>query len=323
MKIKVEKTINLERPKGEWQIKKWNLLKGETEADAEVIEKNNTINKKAFLSACFGINPDRTPDGTKRSPLGSSGYSGYGAPEHTLVPQMETPLPFDFNTELTDYSTLPTSSSVACDAFSGVNLINFPTEGASTYLWPTGVTSSDAGKVIHGFKLFAEDSSIRLEGSGAYLALQAPITLLEGDVIKVTCKLTNPYAGNFSITATGSLVAQEFAYGTDPNNPAQGAAGDTFAWSLSRNSSYSGAARLPLWSDYLAALNVDGNLEFNFSGKFTSSVKPVSGSSGEIPSIVIPNVGTLTFTDPAGSRPKWEPGTYYECEVDLKLVYII
>lgn len=323
MKIKVEKTINLERPKGEWQIKKWNLLKGETEADAEVIEKNNTINKKAFLSACFGIAPDALSGSSKRSPLGSCGYTTYGPNTHTLVPQTETPLPFDFNTELTDYSTLPTSSVVSYDAPAGDALINFPTEGASTYLWPTGVPSSAAGKVIHGFKLFVQTTKLRLEGSGAYLALSSPITLQEGDVIKVTCKLTNPYAGNFTITATGSLVAQEFAYGTDPNNPAQGTTGGTFAWSLSRNNLYTGATRLPNWSDYLDALNVDGNLEFNFSGKFTSSVKPVGQSSSDITSIEIPDVGTLTFTDPAGSRPKWEPGTYYECEVDLKLVYVI
>ena len=91
MKLKI--TQEVARPKGHWQVKKWNLLKGESEDTAEVINKDNlitdhlismflmtSVNETSFNKWLQFSNETPTVESTEASSIADKLLGGNGVP---------------------------------------------------------------------------------------------------------------------------------------------------------------------------------------------------------------------------------------------------
>lgn len=301
MKLKFE--VNVPRPTGTWTIKKWNILKGETEADGVEVTQNNLITDEAIKLGYF----------KSASDFQTINFNPLGVNLAALV--------------LSRDATAPVASSLqsVAQADSIETLANYSDFNASggvvtttKYFWPSGAPSIANGEVINSLKYFNNNGTIR-----AWLKLSSPITVSDGDVIKVTYTFSGAFP---QVTSTGKLTPKLYAYGENPDNPAHGTAGTEVDYTLTTDPVNFGAlpGGLNLASRSSRAdevtVNPDGSLQWTLVGGFKSSISNVTSSATNITTIQVreadtsTNTSTLTFS---GTLPQQTPGSYYELEIEV------
>ena len=301
MKLKFE--VNVPRPTGTWTIKKWNLLKGETEDDGVEVTQNNLITNEAIKRGYFKSGLDN--QNVTYNPLGTQSASIVLSRDET------TPVASSLETEA--QADVIVSSGTYNDASPAS-----PTRTNTHYFWTTGAPSNMNGEVIKSLKYFGQGITIL-----AWLKLSSPITVSEGDVIKVTYTFSGAFP---QATSTGKLTPKTYAYGEDPNNPAHGTAGTEVDYTLITNPAASGQKRggLELFSRTSRAaevtINPDGSLEWTLVGGFKSTTSSAQSSATDITSIPVQEGGTSNNTSTltlSGTLPQQTPGSYYELEIEV------
>ena len=297
--MQINANVKVPRPTGKWEILKWNLLKGETEADAEVIKQDNLITDAAIKLAMFKL-------------ASASGIFGSGYSNTTYTISVSTDA-------TTPYASVADGYSIGNFATSDISL-SVPTSGAirtstgSCYFFTTGVAGADVGKVINSIRLGALSAGQVF----AWLKLASPITLAAGDVIKVNCS----FSMTDSASCSGSAALTTFAYGKDPAVPGDGVSAGSFDWTLNFTSvSAQRLFYLPIDGARTVVTNGDGSLSCVETYTYTSAVKPVNGSAGDVPLINLTKssatLGTLSFT--GATKPQWTPGSYYTITVAVTM----
>lgn len=303
--MQINANVTVPRPTGKWEILKWNLLKGETEADAEVIKQDNLITDECIKRAVFskvGISGNYTIFGM--SP--SSGACKFSLSSDTTEP----------------YASVASSYATGNFASLEINL-GYGDGGTSSntlYFFPSGATGADVGKTVNSLRAYLKlTSSPDTYMLSAWLKLATGITIAAGDVIKVNATFNQPAA---TVTTTGSASLTTFAYGKDPAVPGDGVAAGSFDWTV--NLSRGGNVflfNLPIDAGRTVVTNGDGSLSFVETYTYTSAVKPVNGSAGDVPPINLTksgvSLGTLSFT--GATKPQWTPGSYYTITVAVTM----
>lgn len=296
MKLKFE--VNVPRPTGTWTIKKWNLLKGETEVDGVEVTQNNLITNEAIIRGYFKTGADNP----------TIHYNTLGTQRGSVVLSRDETTPVASSLETEAQADVIVSSGMRGDF-----LPASPTRTNTYYFWSTGAPSNVNGEVIKSLKYFGDGISIL-----AWLKLSSPVIVNEGDVIKVTYS----FSGDFpQATSTGKLTPKIYAYGEDPDNPAHGTDGTEVDYTLTTVRDTRGGLTL---SNRMSRkdeiiVNQDGSLEWTLVGGHKSATSSVSGNATNITSIVVREGGggttsTLRLT---GTLPQQTPGSYYELEIEV------
>ena len=125
-----------------------------------------------------------------------------------------------------------------------------------------------------------------------------------------------------SASCSGSAALTTFAYGKNPAVPGDGVAAGSFDWTL--NFTSADAQRLfnlPRDAGRTVVTNGDGSLSCVETYTYTSAIKPVNGSAGNVPPINLTkssvSLGTLSFT--GATKPQWTPGSYYTITVTVTM----
>lgn len=308
MKLKAD--ITIPRPKGTWEIKRWNLLKGETEEDAETTVKNNFM-----TDACAIAGLMKNTTGVFKA-TGNRGMIQIGATsiywelfagQHKVL-LLEGGLTPEESRALPDISYADTPKG-------GYN-------GNSVYFFPTGVAGASIGKEVKALGAYGSThtttGSVELSNlRPAYLLnLPTPIVLEEGDVIKVTFTAELPTEVTSEIISIPSTI---YAFGEDPEDPNAGTSGSTFTGTLKLLSNYFEIQKPnSLLSTAQVKRNGDGSLEFVSPVKLISktSIRPVISSPSDLAVLSFTNGCLLQFDVP---NPQQLPGSYVECELELQI----
>ncbi len=303
MHLEVE--VKVPRPTGKWEIMKWNVLKGETEADAEVIKQDNLITDAAIKSAVFACPPSNVP--SNRTVLGYCAYTE----ESKLCLSTDATVP---------YATVAPTYVAGNFIEANFNPYNANPAAGSAYFMPTGATGSNVGKVVQSLRAYAQvEVSPATHHLGAWLKLASPITIAEGDVLKVNYSFS---AQATSVTTTGTVNLTTFAYGKDPEVPGDGVAAGSFDWeAVLSKAGGNFLFNLPRDAGRTVVTNGDGSLSCVETYTYTSAIKPVNGSAGDVPPINLTkssvSLGTLSFT--GATKPQWTPGSYYTITVAVTM----
>lgn len=302
MKLKFE--VNVPRPTGTWTIKKWNLLKGETEADCVEVTQNNLITDTAIKFGYFKAGSDSSV--VALNPLGTQ------TAELVLSRDETTPVASSL------HNVVQADAIISSAAYNDYQPIG-PTITTTQYFWPTGAPQPVSGEVIKSLKYFKVGGTIL-----AWLKLSSPITISEGDVIKVTYTFSAQFP---DVTSTGKLTPKLYAYGEDPDNPAHGTDGTEVDYTLTTTHATGyqpGGLRLQSRTSRAAevVVNGDGSLEWTLVGGFKSTTRSVESSTANITTILVQELGNLSYPTTStltlsGTLPQQTPGSYYELAIEV------
>lgn len=300
MKLKAD--ITIPRPKGTWEVKRWNLLRGETEEDVEATVQNNFMTDACAIAGLMRNNTGvfRGNQTVLYPKIGSTAFEFLGYRKALLLEGDLTP---EETRMLGQMSTV------------GVELK--ANNGGSVYFFPSGVQGADVGKEVKALGAYGNNTGLS-NGSPypAYLLnLPTPIVLEEGDVIKVTFTAELPTAvssGNINIPSTS------YAYGEDPEDPEAGTSGATYTGTLQLANDFFARDSPGSIKTAQVKRNGDGSLEFENPAKLTykSHTSSVSGSPSNITSTTFAVGVVFNFSTP---YPQQLPGSYYEIELDLNI----
>lgn len=282
MKLKITKEVA--RPKGHWQVMKWNLLKGESEDSAEVTNKDNLIT-------------DRMVSELMTNALKSAGSFGT-----RMYLQLSNEIPTVEDTQFTSLADTVQGGTTDTE-----------------YFFPTGAAGSYVGKEVKGVFIAGMNTSHIM----MWLHLDVPLLIEEGDVLKVSYVLNPLTLGTITTSGTIPYKTYAYGEDPeDPNagtlvENIDYTASYIFGQSTGIRFSQYAPVKNPDGSmSYGEDLKFINEVEVR---PITSPATPISSVSCSV--IVDPQFNrrrSLSVTFP-NTKPVQEPGSYIEVEIDFNV----
>lgn len=279
MKLKI--TQEVARPEGHWQVMKWNLLKGESEDTAEVINKDNLITDFAIsqLMTRFG-----------------------GTLNQRIYLQFSDEIP---TVELT-------SASSIADKVQG--------QFGEQYFFPTGATGYVVGKEVKGV-FNADGTSGAGNIITMWLRLDVPLLIEEGDVLKVTYILSPTTLGNVITSGTIPYKTYAYGEDPeDPNAGTLVENIDFTATYVFTGEAITDPQYAPVKNPD-GSMSYGTDLKFTYKSSVRaltwSTASPVSNAYCSV-LVGGTNTRNLNINFP-NTKPSQTPGSYYEVEVDFNV----